>query len=85
MGRRSQLSRGVLRRDGDSVELSVRDEGIGFDLGAVRAQARGLGLISIEERMRLVHGIVRISAKPNGGVDVVARAPVGTRERSLPA
>jgi PAS domain S-box-containing protein len=68
----------ALRRDGSTVELSVRDEGVGFDVAAVRAQARGLGLTSIEERMRLVHGIVRIVATPNGGVEVVVRAPVAT-------
>jgi PAS domain S-box-containing protein len=72
----------ALRRDGDIVELSVRDEGIGFDPGTVRAGGSGLGLTSIEERMRLVHGVVRITAKPEGGVELIARAPVDTFEHT---
>ena len=35
--------------------MTVSDDGEGFDVGAAR-QAEGLGLVSIEERARLVRG-----------------------------
>ena len=37
------------------VDLSIRDNGEGFDIEAVRAKG-GLGLISMQERVRLVQG-----------------------------
>jgi signal transduction histidine kinase len=82
---KSPKARVTLRRDGDSVELSILDDGVGFDIAAVRISGRGLGLISIEERMRLVHGTVRIAATPGRGVAVVARAPVDTLEIMMSA
>ena len=77
---RSPKARVALRRDEETVELSVRDEGIGFDIDAVRAHGRGLGLIGIEERLRLVHGLVQIVAEPGRGVEIIARAPIGARQ-----
>src|SRR5262249_7286822 len=47
----------TLTRNGDDLELTVGDDGRGFDLAAAR-RAGGLGLISLDERVRLVRGIV---------------------------
>ncbi len=74
-----------LRRAGEVLELSVRDDGVGFDLAAARAQSGGLGLVSIEERVRLVHGIVQIVTAPGRGVEVRAWAPLERRPSAQPA
>jgi PAS domain S-box-containing protein len=65
-----------LRHDGNIVELAIRDAGVGFDHALVRAHSNGLGLISIEERLRLVQGTVEILTAPGCGVEVRARVPV---------
>ncbi len=48
------------------VKLSVRDEGVGIDSSEL-ATPQGLGLVSIKERARLVHGTVRIESSPDQG------------------
>jgi PAS domain S-box-containing protein len=65
-----------LRHADGMLELSVRDDGVGFDVATARTQSGGLGLISIEERVRLVHGVARIVAAPGCGVEVLVRAPL---------
>jgi signal transduction histidine kinase len=69
-----------LRHTGEVLELSVRDDGVGFDVAAARVRSGGLGLTSIEERVRQVHGTVRIVAGPGLGVEVIARAPLALRQ-----
>jgi PAS domain S-box-containing protein len=52
--------------------LLVKDQGEGFDLGAARA-SRGLGLISMEERMKLVDGELTVETQPGQGTSIRAR------------
>ena len=39
----------------DEIQLTVKDSGAGFDREAAK-ESRGIGLISMEERMKLVNG-----------------------------
>ena len=64
-----------LRRDGDDVELEVIDNGHGFDVAAALA-ASGLGLVSMQERLRLVNGEVTVESTPGKGTIVRALAPL---------
>jgi PAS domain S-box-containing protein len=57
------------------VGLSVRDNGKGFDLGERSAHQRGLGLISMQERLRLLNGLFRIHSRPANGTKVCAWIP----------
>jgi two-component system, NarL family, sensor histidine kinase UhpB len=59
--------------------LTVADRGVGMDLDRANAPA-GLGLVSIRERTRLLHGKVDIWSKPNQGTRVVVRVPAGVAE-----
>lgn len=59
------------------VELEVRDRGAGFDVETAR-RGRGLGLMSMQERIHLVKGFLAIESSPNGGTRVIARVPVAT-------
>ena len=56
------------------LELQVADSGKGFDVDLFR-QGGGLGLISIEERLRLLQGSCEISSAPAQGTTLVARVP----------
>ncbi len=64
-----------LRRENGSLELRVSDSGKGFDVEAFR-KGGGLGLISIEERLRLLHGTCEIHSSPQKGTTLVARVPL---------
>lgn len=59
----------------DGVELRVWDEGDGFDLDEALKKG-GLGLISMEERVRLVNGKLTIQSAPGRGTLVTAFVPL---------
>jgi PAS domain S-box-containing protein len=61
---------------GHEVVLRVEDRGIGFDPAAPRSQP-GLGLSSMQERVRLIRGKLSISSAAERGTAVVVRVPLG--------
>ncbi len=65
-----------LRRVGDDVELTIADDGKGFDIGPGGPTGHGLGLISINERVRLVGGNVSIVTEVNKGTRVKVHVPL---------
>jgi two-component system sensor histidine kinase UhpB len=65
----------ALTRCDDILELRIADDGQGFDLAAAR-QRGGLGLISIDERVRLVQGGVQIVTEPQRGTELRVRVPL---------
>jgi PAS domain S-box-containing protein len=56
----------------NQVMLRVTDEGRGFEIG----RHRGLGLISMRERLRLVGGTMRVNSSPLQGTDVEVMVPI---------
>jgi len=56
------------------IHLIVSDSGKGFDIDAAR-QKRGLGLTSMQERVRLVGGTIVIDSKPLAGTTVHVCVP----------
>jgi PAS domain S-box-containing protein len=64
-----------LRGTGDAVHLTIRDEGVGFDVDAA-SRGRGLGLTSMKERLKLVGGELLIESQSTRGTTVLARAPL---------
>lgn len=56
------------------VHLSVSDCGTGFDMEM--AKDRGLGLISMEERMKLVNGEFSVESHPDRGTTIHAAVPL---------
>jgi signal transduction histidine kinase len=57
------------------LSLRVSDDGVGFDSDSIKGRA-GLGLISMQERMRSVGGILTIGAQPSQGTQLEARLPL---------
>jgi two-component system, NarL family, sensor histidine kinase UhpB len=60
------------------VELTITDEGRGFDEDEARRRG-GLGLTSIDERVRLVGGTVDLTTSPGHGTRITVRVPHGDR------
>ena len=54
--------------------LAVRDDGVGFDPGAPNTKS-SLGLVSMNERLRLVNGTLDVDSAPGQGTVVVAWVP----------
>jgi PAS domain S-box-containing protein len=65
----------LLRGQVHSVELTVQDSGVGFDLQEAM-RGRGLGLISMKERLGLVNGQLSIHSKLGRGTTIHARVPL---------
>ena len=66
-----------LRRALEGVHLTVRDEGLGFDPEAVMNK-RGLGLVSMLERVNMVKGTFSINSRPDGGTTINVRVPLSS-------
>jgi PAS domain S-box-containing protein len=64
----------ALTEDAISFTLEVSDSGRGFDQEAT-SRVSGLGLISAEERVRLLHGSFLVKSEPGGGTVLSARIP----------
>jgi PAS domain S-box-containing protein len=67
----------------DEIHLVVSDSGEGFDLDASRG-GRGLGLVSMDERLKLVDGDLSIETQPRHGTRIHARAPLRLNQEAFP-
>ena len=59
----------------ETVTLQVEDDGIGFDTQSVIEGRRGLGLVSMTERVRLVQGTFTIDSTPLQGTRLHISVP----------
>ncbi|MBI3248173.1 MAG: PAS domain S-box protein [Deltaproteobacteria bacterium] len=69
----------MLRQHDAALDLLIRDDGIGFDVDTARTQAaqgKGLGLLGMEERMRLMGGQLEIVAAPEKGTEIHVCIPL---------
>jgi PAS domain S-box-containing protein len=64
-----------LRSSADEIQLEVSDQGVGFDVESA-SREKGLGLVSMQERVHLVHGIFTIASIVNGGTRILVRVPL---------
>lgn len=68
----------------DEIHLTVKDSGTGFDREATKV-SRGLGLISMEERLKLVKGTLSIESQPKRGTTIHAQVPLSSGSNSIRA
>jgi signal transduction histidine kinase len=54
-----------------TLKMTIKDDGTGFDLAVA---ARGLGLATMRERLRLVGGELVVSSKFGEGTEIMAQA-----------
>ena len=80
----AQASRIVLslRRFGESLVLGCADDGVGFDLAAIRAERaldageQHFGLSSIEERCAMLEASLRVESVPGRGTTLLVELPL---------
>lgn len=65
-----------LMREGDRVELTVEDDGLGFDVEWAERMSTGVGLFRVRELLAHAGGEVHISSAPGSRTRVVATATV---------
>jgi signal transduction histidine kinase len=68
----------------DEIHLTVSDSGAGFDAQAAK-QGRGLGLTSMEERLRLINGELSIESQLRRGTTLHARVPLSSESDPVEA
>ena len=65
--------------ESSELEVTVQDNGSGFDTGAPRPRG-SLGLMGLRERVQLLNGTLHLESGPGQGTCVRARIPVATGE-----
>jgi signal transduction histidine kinase len=67
----------------DAIWLQVADKGVGFDVEEAK-RGRGLGMVSMQERVHLVHGQFSVVSKPGAGTTISVSVPIASEKgRSL--
>jgi PAS domain S-box-containing protein len=67
-----------------NVHLTISDLGSGFDTEAAM-KGRGLGITSMQERLKLVKGELTITSHPKSGTSIHARVPLELEDQSARA
>ena len=70
-----------LAASSEGVALIVSDDGIGMDFEEVGRRKAGLGVLSMQERVRLLNGSVEWNTTPGAGTVVTAHLPWPTEPR----
>ena len=73
-----RMVRVTLARSANGVEISVRDDGRGFDVQAALDRARrgeALGLAGMQERVSLIGGEMEIQSAPGEGCEIRVLVP----------
>jgi len=63
-----------LRVEGERAELTVIDDGAGFDVARAQRERSGMGLFMMQERLVLVDGELSIRSRPGEGTTLTAVA-----------
>jgi PAS domain S-box-containing protein len=77
----SKRIRVLLKQEGSEVELAVNDAGVGFEVEEA-IKGKGLGLISMIERLKMARGRLSIDSAPQHGTTLHARVPINPRTKS---
>jgi signal transduction histidine kinase len=83
MAKHSGARRGqvILIGSPDKIELTVRDEGTGFHAKKAMLSG-GLGLPSMEQRLKSVNGQVSIDSEPGRGTVIQVRVPLHFKQKA---
>ncbi|HKY44942.1 MAG TPA: PAS domain S-box protein, partial [Pyrinomonadaceae bacterium] len=68
-----------LEKEGSVLFLTIKDDGVGFDLDSVRhrePRATTLGLCSMHERAHAAGGVIDLDSKPWQGTEVRCKVPL---------
>jgi signal transduction histidine kinase len=68
-----------IRRNSSYVAVRITDDGQGFDartLGAPNQPRRGLGILGMQERVKLVHGEFLLTSEEGSGTSIQVKIPL---------
>jgi signal transduction histidine kinase len=57
----------------DSIEVAITDNGQGFNAAK---KSSGMGLLSMRERVEMIHGKLIIESSPNLGTRIIIQTPI---------
>ena len=72
----------VLTKTDHAIRVAISDNGCGFDTRS-DVMEKGLGFISMQERLRLVGGEIKIYSQPRRGTRIDASVPLNTNLKGL--
>ncbi len=77
-------ARVTLSEKGGRIQLTVEDDGSGFDPALVREGAKGgFGLLNVRERLRLIGGELQVKSSPGQGTCITLLAPASPTEAAV--
>jgi NarL family two-component system sensor histidine kinase LiaS len=79
---RAQIVSVDLRGEPEGLALTIIDDGVGFDVEA--AWGRGLGLLSVRERVEAIGGTLEINSTFGAGTRLHVRVPASLRHPLQP-
>ncbi len=74
----------ALTKSSGILQLKISDNGIGFDLQEALSRG-GLGIRSMEERARLVHGNIKLTSHAGNGTSLIVTIELVDRQRASAA
>jgi two-component system, NarL family, sensor histidine kinase DegS len=66
----------LIMHNGDGVDLTIEDDGKGFDMASLNSEGRGLGITTMRERAVLMHGKCDITSTPHLGTHIHVWVPL---------
>ncbi|WP_026462301.1 PAS domain S-box protein [Adhaeribacter aquaticus] len=66
----------LLLNRGGNINIHVDDNGMGYDAALVASAAKGIGLSSIRNRIKLLKGTITIDTAPGQGTSVAIKIPL---------
>jgi len=73
---RAKLVKIAISKAENDIEITIEDDGIGFDTSAIKGKPKGLGLFSVRERLRHIGGKLEIESKRGKGTHITLTAPL---------
>jgi signal transduction histidine kinase len=73
---RAKLVKVILSRAENDIEITIEDDGKGFDTSVLKGKSKGLGLFSVRERLRHIGGKLEIESKRDKGTHITLTAPL---------
>jgi len=66
----------TIRREPDTVFFEVKDDGVGFEVASTLAAEKGLGLATINERVRMLGGSLKLWSRQGSGTCISFEIPL---------
>ena len=78
----------IIKTMAETIRLTVRDNGKGFrpdQMDLISKDKSGMGLMGMQERLRLVNGQFSVESEPGKGTTIRATIPLKTENQQLPS